>query len=86
MAETLFNVAVWIAVAALAIAFIRMILGPTIPDRIAALDTMTIISLSIIMFIAWLTGRVIYLDVALVYAFVSFLGVLASARYLERGL
>jgi multicomponent Na+:H+ antiporter subunit F len=51
-----------------------------------ALDGMTIVSVSLIGFIAHLSGRIIYLDVALIYALVSFLGIVALARYLERGL
>ena len=55
-------------------------------SRTVALDAMTIISIS---FIAWLglwSGRGIYLDVALVYGLISFTGIVAVARYLERGL
>jgi len=47
---------------------------------------MTIIAISIIVYLAAVSGRVIYLDVAMVYGLVSFLGVVAVARYLERGL
>jgi multicomponent Na+:H+ antiporter subunit F len=47
---------------------------------------MTIITISIIAFIALISERLIYIDVALVYGLVSFLGVVAVARYLERGL
>ena len=71
---------------ALIIAFIRMIVGPTVADRIVSLDVMTIISISLIVFVGSKAGRIIYLDVAMVYALISFLGVVAVARYLERGL
>jgi len=47
---------------------------------------MTIITVSLIAFIGYKLGRGIYLDVALVYALVSFLGVVAVARFFERGL
>lgn len=47
---------------------------------------MTIISLSGIAMFACCFGRVIYLDVALVYGILSFLGVIALARYLEKEL
>ena len=86
MVDLLFEIAAWIAAAAVLITFIRLVIGPTVPDRIAALDTMTIISLSVMVFFAFRSGRIIYLDVALVYGFVSFLGILTAARYLERGL
>ncbi len=50
------------------------------------MDAMTIISISLIAFVACCKGRIIYIDVASVYALVSFLGVVAIARYLEGGL
>jgi multicomponent Na+:H+ antiporter subunit F len=46
---------------------------------------MTIISISLIVFISAMAKRIIYLDVAMVYALISFIGVVAVARYLERG-
>ncbi len=86
MASTLYNVAAILALAAMLIALVRMILGPTAADRVVALDVMTIISISLIVYIAALAQRIIYVDVALVYGLISFLGVVAIARYLERGL
>ena len=47
---------------------------------------MTISSLAIIAGIAYFSDRVIYLDIAMVYGILSFLGVLVVARYLEKGL
>ena len=55
-------------------------------DRVAAVDLLTVISISMIALYAHVAGRFIYLDVALVYGVLSFLAVLAIARYLERGL
>lgn len=82
----IFQAAFYILMAALILASIRFIKGPTPSDRIVALDGMTIIGISLIVFIAWLAKRTIYLDVAMVYALLSFLGVIAIARYLEGGL
>jgi multicomponent Na+:H+ antiporter subunit F len=65
---------------------IRLIIGRTVVDRIVAIDMLTVISLSLIALYAHLSGRFIYIDVALVYGLLSFLAVLAMARYLERGL
>jgi multicomponent Na+:H+ antiporter subunit F len=47
---------------------------------------MTIMASSLIVAFALLSGRRIYLDVALVYGLVGFAGVVALARYLEGGL
>ncbi len=86
MANIIYNIAALIALLALFIVFIRMIKGPTIADRAVALDGMTIITISLIVFFAYFLNRIIYLDVAIVYGLVSFIGVIAIARYLERGL
>ena len=65
---------------------LRLILGPTVIDRVAAIDMLTIICISTISLYALVADRFIYLDAALVYGVLSFLGVVAVARYLERGL
>ncbi len=65
---------------------LRLVLGPTVIDRIAAVDMLTIISISTIAFYALIADRFIYLDAGLVYGVLSFLAVLAVARFLERGL
>ena len=86
MANPLFLVSGGIVLVAIVLATIRLLVGPTAADRAVALDSLTIMALSLIAIIAVIAGRIIYLDVALVYALVSFLGVVALARYLERGL
>ncbi|MCF7919617.1 MAG: cation:proton antiporter [Candidatus Cloacimonetes bacterium] len=86
MVEIIYNIAGIIALAGIVIAFIRLLLGPTAADRTVALDAMTIITISLIAWLGYMLGRKIYLDVAMVYALISFIGVVAIARYLERGL
>lgn len=75
------------ALIALSIIFgiIRLVIGPNTVDRVVAIDLLTIVSVGLIVMLAHIGGRVIYLDVALVYGLLSFLGVLAVARYLEKG-
>jgi multicomponent Na+:H+ antiporter subunit F len=65
---------------------VRLVLGRTLVDRVVAIDTLTVVSISMIALYAHLSDRFIYVDVALVYGVLSFLAVLAMARYLERGL
>lgn len=86
MADLIYNIAAIIALAGIVLSFVRLILGPTIADRAVALDGMTIISISLIVFISYYLNRVIYLDVAIVYGLISFVGIVAIARYLERGI
>ena len=65
---------------------LRLLLGATTVDRVIAIDLLTVVSISIIALMAHTAGRFIYLDVALVYGLLSFLGVLAVARFLEKGI
>ncbi|HCQ67595.1 MAG TPA: cation:proton antiporter [Rhodobacteraceae bacterium] len=67
------------------LAMIRFAIGPRAVDRVVAFDVLTILSISAIVLAALVAGRSIYLDVALVYALLSFLGVIVAARYLEGG-
>lgn len=86
IASLLFNIAYYISMISMILAFIRFMMGPSSADRVVALDTMTIIGVAIIAFISLRSNRIIYLDVAIVYGLLSFLGVIAVARYLEGGL
>lgn len=86
MAELIINIAGVIALSGVMIAGVRFVLGPSAADRTVALDALTIIGISLTAFIALSAGRVIYLDIAMVYGILSFVGVLAVARYLEGGL
>ncbi len=86
MADILFLTAGGITILSLFVAAVRFFLGPDPVDRVIAFDVLTIISISLIALIAHIAGRVIYLDVAVVYGLLSFLGVIIVAKYLERGL
>ena len=86
MVETLIYIAAALAGLALLLALFRFLKGPSSGDRVVAFDVLTIVSITGIVLTAIAEGRGIYLDVALVYALLSFLGVIVIARYLERGL
>ena len=83
MVETLIAIAAVLSGLAFLFALGRFALGPTRLDRVVAFDVLTIVSITFIVLAAIIQGRGIYLDVALVYALLSFLGVIAIARYLE---
>jgi multicomponent Na+:H+ antiporter subunit F len=73
-----------IAIAALLL--IRLAAGPTISDRIVALNTIsTQAALAVLCFAAF-ARRTVYVDVALWLASFSYLGAIIWSRYLERGL
>lgn len=86
MAEFLVYIAAILTGLAFLLALYRFFKGPSAADRVVAYDVLTIIAITGIVFTALAEGRGIYLDVALVYALLSFLGVIVVARYLERGL
>ena len=86
MVETLISIAAALAGAAFLLALYRFLKGPSTADRVVAFDVLTIVSVTAIVLVALAAGRGIYLDVALVYALLSFLGVIVVARFLERGL
>lgn len=64
--------------------FIRLVIGPTLPDRIMAFELVAISSAGIIVTYAVFSGVAVLLDVASVWAIISFLSVIAFAYYLER--
>jgi multicomponent Na+:H+ antiporter subunit F len=86
MVDFMITLAAMIAGVAFLLALWRFFQGPSDADRIVAFDTLTVIGITGIVLVAFLEGRGIYLDVALVYALLSFLGVIVVARHLERGL
>jgi multicomponent Na+:H+ antiporter subunit F len=65
---------------------LRMMKGPTAPDRAVALDTSVTVTTALLVLIGLLLKRRIYLDVSLVYAVLTFIGTVAIARYLEGGI
>ncbi len=67
------------------LSFIRMLRGPTPPDRAVAVDTMTTMIVATLVLIGFVLERYVYLDVALVYSLISFVGLVALARFLEKG-
>ena len=80
----------WIAAAiALAIfvviVIIRLILGPTIPDRLVALDTVNTIVIVVMVILGAAFKEVLLIDVAIVYALLSFVTTLFIAKYIGKG-
>lgn len=64
--------------------FIRLVKGPTLPDRIVALDMMTVLIVSFCGLYAILSGETAFVDVAIVVAIIGFLATVALARYVDR--
>jgi multicomponent Na+:H+ antiporter subunit F len=82
------EVNVYLALIAIAtlLSMYRVFRGPTTVDRLVAVDIMTTITTGLMVLFSLYYKRMIFLDVALVYAMLAFGGVIAFARYLEGGL
>lgn len=70
---------------ALVVAFIRLVKGPTLPDRIVAMDLFGVLVVGLIVVLAGWSGVRATLDSAIVIALVGFLSTVAYATYVERG-
>ena len=70
---------------ALLVAFIRLVKGPTLPDRIVAMDLLGVLVVGVIVVLAGSSGVRATLDAAIVIALVGFLSTVAYATYVERG-
>jgi len=68
----------------MALAVYRIVRGPQKADRIIALDLFSILVVAFLAIYAVLSAEESFLDVAIAYALVAFLGTAAFARYLER--
>lgn len=64
--------------------FIRLVRGPTLADRVVALDGIVVIIVAAITLNVSRTGSDLFLDVAVVVAFVGFVGTAAAARFIEQ--
>ncbi len=64
-------------------AIIRLIAGPTAFDRVVGLDTLNIIITAIVVVLALMLKNEMYLDIAIVYAILSFVETILFARFLE---
>ncbi|WVT04542.1 cation:proton antiporter [Sinorhizobium chiapasense] len=91
MAQTVLSAAIGFALvllsAALLMTVLRIIRGPTLPDRVLGLDMLVAIAIGFIAVIAIKTGFNLYIDIAIALGLVGFLATVAFARFiLTRGL
>jgi len=80
---------IWVAMILAILIFvclIRAILGPTIPDRVVALDTINTLIVAILVMLGAAFKEIIYIDVAIVYTLLFFVSTLYFSKYLEKKL
>lgn len=81
----MFSVAAVAVVVTMSLALMRALLGPTTFDRIMALNMVGTKTTLLIAVLGFLTGRPDFLDIALIYALMNFIGVVAVLRYTKYG-
>lgn len=64
--------------------FLRVLRGPSLPDRVMALDMIGLMAVSVIVLTAVASNEPVLLDAAIALALISFLGTLAFSRFIER--
>ena len=83
--EPIYLVVLALLTLSIALCIIRVLIGPTAPDRVVGLDTInTLVIVSMIVF-GMASLSVIYIVVAIVYALLSYISTLFIAKYLEGG-
>ena len=82
--EVVASVALVLVTLSIVLAFVRVLRGPSLPDRVMALDMIGLMAVSVIVLTAIASDEPVLLDAAIALALISFLGTLAFARFIER--
>jgi multicomponent Na+:H+ antiporter subunit F len=85
MPELITTIAFAILMASLIMVVVRLMLGPTLPDRVVALELIAAIVVGLIATYSIATEVASFLDVAIVMALMAFLAAIGFARFLEEG-
>ena len=86
MLNDVFLIPVLIISFSLILVLVTFLSSKTLQEKVVAFDVMTISTTSILAFVAFIKDAVFYLDIAVVYAVLSFIGVVVIARYQEKGM
>lgn len=79
------NLAIGLLSLGVVLSFVRLLIGPSIPDRVIAFDVMAAFVIGLLALFAIQTGHALFIDVGLSIAIIVFLATVALARYLEKG-
>ena len=85
MNSLLLNLALLFMVFAMIPCVYRTIKGPTVPDRVIAVDAMTTVIVGMLGVYSFVQGSVFFMDVALVLSIISFVGTVTISKYLDEG-
>ncbi len=79
----MFSVASLAILVVMAMALARAVMGPTVYDRILAVNTFGTLTVALIAVFGFLTDRPEFLDISLVYALINFIGTVAVTKYVK---
>lgn len=82
MMPGIWQAAILVIAALILAAMIRLFAGPTAPDRVVALDTVNTLTIASMILLGVIYEQLIFIDVAIVYALLSFVGTLYIAKYI----
>ena len=83
--ETALCIAVLLVSVASVLSLIRLLIGPSVPDRILALDTLYVNTIALVILFGLRQGSMLYFEAALLIAVMGFIGTIALSKYLLRG-
>jgi len=85
MIENILILSVTLFTIAIALALVRIIIGPTVPDRVVAMDMMGVNVISVIATVSVLFKTKAFLESILVIGLLAFISTIALSRFIERG-
>ncbi len=85
MLNTAIAIALFMFSLAISLNLWRLVRGPSLPDRILALDTMYINTIALLVLFGVYQGSMLYFEAALLIAVMGFVGTVALSKYLLRG-
>lgn len=86
MVETLLTISLVLFATTIAIAVVRIILGPSMPDRVIALDIIGVNLIATIGIVSILLKTKAFLEAILILGILSFIGTIAFSKSIERGI
>lgn len=85
MMETILTIALILFGLSIVITFIRILIGPTFPDRVIAMDVIGVNLISAIAIVSILFSTKAFYDVILVLGILAFISTVSFSKFLERG-
>jgi len=79
------SIATIIVALGMILAFVRLAMGPSLPDRVVAIDALATMGVGALVLTSITTGQAVLLDIALAMALITFLGTIALALSIQKG-